>query len=221
MQKNVTLFSTERRIPTECGLCHLSTIISHFILASRSPRRRELMLAAGYDFDLIPTDDAAEDKCRSGESPVDYVRRLARQKAENVAAKVAGGIVIGCDTVVVCQGEILGKPADRDDAGRMLHLLRGTKHHVVTGICLWQRPHDTVDVRHETTKLFMNDISEKEIEMYLDSNLWVGKAGGFGYQDRNDWLHVVSGSESNVVGLPLELLAGMIETQLPTGQKNE
>jgi len=203
-------FSTEPRIPTECVFSHLSFLIPHLILASRSPRRREILQAAGCDFEVIPPDDAAEDRRLPGEGPVDYVKRLARQKAENVAAKIAEGIVIGCDTVVVCRDEILEKPADRTDAGRMLRLLRGTKHHVITGICLWHRPQDTVDLRHETTTLFMNEISETEIEAYLDSGLWAGKAGGFGYQDRNDWLRIIDGSESNVVGLPLELLAEMM-----------
>ena len=182
------------------------------ILASRSLRRSELLLAAGYDFEVMPADDAAEGSRLPGEPPVDYVRRLARQKAENVAAKIFGGIVIGCDTVVVCRGEILEKPVSRDDAGRMLRLLRGAEQHVITGICLWRRPQDAVDLRHETTALLMNDISETEIESYLDSNLWVGKAGGFGYQDRHDWLSILSGSESNVVGLPLELFSEMIKT---------
>jgi len=181
------------------------------ILASRSPRRRELLLAAGYDFEVVPADNAAEDSYRPGESPVEYVRRLARQKAENVALKITEGLVIGCDTVVVCRGEILGKPVDRHGAGRMLRLLRGSEHYVITGICLWRRPPDTFDLRHETTTLFMNEISEAEIEAYLDSNLWADKAGGFGYQDRHDWLQVVAGSESNVVGLPLELLERMMD----------
>ena len=183
------------------------------ILASRSPRRRELLLAAGYDFEVIPAEDDAEDQHRPGEPPDDYVKRLARQKAENVAWKITEGLVIGCDTVVVCRGEILGKPVDRGDAGRMLRLLRGSEHYVITGICLWCRPPGTYDLRYETTTLFMNEISEAEIEAYLDSNLWEGKAGAFGYQDRHDWLQVVTGSESNVVGLPLELLAEMIGVQ--------
>ena len=174
------------------------------------------MLAAGYDFEVMPADDAAEGSRLAGEPPVDYVRRLARQKAENVAAKISEGIVIGCDTVVVCRGEILEKPTGRDDAGRMLRLLRGTEQHVITGICLWHRPQDTVDLRHETTKLSMNDISETKIEAYLDSNLWIGKAGGFGYQDRLNWLNILSGSESNVVGLPLELLAEMVSNSIKT-----
>jgi len=168
------------------------------------------LLAAGYDFEVVPADDAAEDEHRPGESPVEYVKRLARQKAENVALKITDGIVIGCDTVVVCRGGILGKPADRNDAGRMLRLLRGSEHYVITGICLWRCPQDTFDLQHETTTLFMNEISDEAIEAYLDSNLWADKAGGFGYQDRNDWLQVVSGSESNVVGLPLELLTELM-----------
>ncbi len=181
------------------------------ILASRSSRRSELLNAAGYRFEVIPADDDAEDARRDEETPVDYVRRLARQKAENVAVRIETGLVIGCDTIVVGRGEILGKPVDREDARRMLALLRGTRHFVITGICLWSRPGDSVDLRDETTTLFMRDISDERIEDYLDSNLWFDKAGGFGYQDRNDWLDVESGSESNVVGLPMELLGEMFD----------
>ena len=180
------------------------------ILASRSPRRRDLMQSAGYRFDVIPADDAAEDERRTGESPGDYVKRLARQKAENVAAKIDAGLVIGCDTLVVCGGEILGKPTNRDDANRMLRFMRNSEQEVITGLCLWSRPDDTMETRQETTILFMNDISDEAIDDYLDTNLWIGKAGAFGYQDRHDWLQVIQGSESNIVGLPLELLAEML-----------
>ncbi len=181
------------------------------VLASQSPRRRDLLKDAGYCFEVIPADDSAEDQRRDGETPVEYVRRLARQKAENVAGKIAAGLIIGCDTIVLSREEILGKPVDREDARRMLEQLRGTRHFVITGICLWTRPDDIVDLRDDSTTLFLRNISDEEIERYLDTNLWVGKAGGFGYQDRNDWLRIESGSESNVVGLPMELLAEMLD----------
>ena len=95
----------------------------------------------------------------------------------------------------------------------MLHLLRGRVHHVYSGICLWERPRDATRVEADVTKLKMDFRSDGELESYLDTGAWEGKAGAFGYQDRLGWIHVVCGSESNVVGLPLELLENMLRSQ--------
>ena len=149
----------------------------------------------------------------SGETPNELVARLAYQKAADVARRVDSGIVLGCDTVAECRGRILGKPADQSHARQMLELLRGQVHHVYSGICLWQRPSDATLVRTEVTKLRMENISDRQLAEYLDSGGWEGKAGAFGYQDRLGWIHIVAGSESNVVGLPMELLAEMLESQ--------
>lgn len=180
------------------------------ILASESPRRRELLAEAGYHFRVLAPAPEAEDGVRPGEAPADLVLRLARQKAESVARRVAAGIVVGCDTVAVCQGAILGKPRDRAEAEAMLRRLRGTVHEVYSGLCLWYRPSDHHDCRLSRTTLEMDVLTEEQLQEYLASELWVGKAGAFGYQDRQGWLRVVAGSESNVVGLPLELLAEML-----------
>lgn len=205
-------------------------MLSHpLILASRSPRRRELLENAGYVFEVVPARDEAEDQRRKNEPPTQYVLRLARQKAEDVALRLAGEaptlhagetpavpgrkLVLGCDTIVVCRDTILGKPLDRNDAARMLRLLRGTRHSVITGVCLYPLPVGSGEVlnRCEETILSMSDISDTELQTYLDTNLWQGKAGAFGYQDRNDWIRIETGSESNVVGLPLELLHAMLQ----------
>jgi septum formation protein len=180
------------------------------ILASRSPRRRELLREAGYEFDVIPPSDAAEGDARPGESPLELVERLARDKAADVARGIDAGLILGCDTVAECGGQILGKPADRDDARRMLELLRGQEHRVYSGVCLWPRPDDRVVCEVATTTLRMDDISDEQLSEYLAGGQWEGKAGAFGYQDRLGWIHIVQGSESNVVGLPLELLAEML-----------
>ena len=176
------------------------------ILASQSPRRRQLLQDAGYEFEIRMPSDDAETEQWPGELPRDMVGRQGRQKAENVAASVAEGIVIGCDTVADCDGQVLGKPVDRAHAERMLRQLRGREHFVHSGLCLWQCPVDKVFVATETTKLFMREITDAQLAEYLDSELWAGKAGAFGYQDRTGWLEIVEGSESNVVGLPMELL---------------
>lgn len=180
------------------------------ILASRSPRRRELLAEAGYRFEVVPASESAECGVCSRETPPELVARLARQKAADIAPAVASGIVLGCDTVAECQGRILGKPADIAHAREMLRLLRGREHRVYSGVCLWRRPGDRTLVRVDTTVLEMDPIGDAEIEEYLASGLWEGKAGAFGYQDRHGWLHIRSGSESNVVGLPMELLAAML-----------
>lgn len=121
-------------------------------------------------------------------------------------------VVLSCDSVAVCDGEILGKPADRADAERMLRLLSGTEHEVRTGLCLWATPGDRVLRRVEISRLYMEPLSEERLAAYLESGLWEGKAGAFGYQDGNDWLRLTYGAESNIVGLPLGALADSLRT---------
>jgi septum formation protein len=116
------------------------------------------------------------------------------------------GVVLAADTIAICNDEILGKPRDRQDAERMLRLLSGREHEVLTAVVLIDC-HCGAELAHlETTQLLMDQLSDADLQAYLNSQLWQGKAGAFGYQDGWDWLHVVAGSESNVVGLPLERL---------------
>ncbi|MFL2865459.1 MAG: Maf family protein [Pirellulaceae bacterium] len=181
------------------------------ILASTSPRRNHLLTEFGYQFETDPPSDGAECGICSGETPPELVVRLARQKAVDVAVRYDFAIILGCDTVAECYGQVLGKPRDREDASRMLKLLRGKEHRVHSGVCLWVRPEDQVLLQVDTTTLFMDEVSDQQLENYLDTNKWEGKAGAFGYQDGWDWLHVTKGSETNVVGLPMELLKDMLD----------
>ncbi len=121
---------------------------------------------------------------------------------------------MACDTVAECLGQILGKPADRRHARQMLELLSGREHRVYSGLCVCP-PGSAPRVQVARTTLRMDPLDADQIEEYLDSGLWEGKAGAFGYQDRVGWLHIVEGSESNVIGLPLELLAVMLPGELP------
>ena len=105
---------------------------------------------------------------------------------------------------------VLGKPANREDARRMLQLMSGQEHQVLSGLCLWQRPGDDVVCQLASTSLAMQQLNNNQLKEYLETNQWEGKAGGFGYQDNLDWIRIVEGSESNVIGLPLELLAEML-----------
>jgi septum formation protein len=188
---------------------------SRLILASGSPRRRELLSEAGYTFDVLPPSDAAECGVCSGEGPAEMVIRLARQKAADVAPHVATGVILACDTVAECGGQILGKPADEQQARQMLQLLRGREHRVYSGLCLWRRPAGEPLTQVAITTLRMDPLADGALEEYLASGQWEGKAGAFGYQDRLGWVHVIAGSESNVVGLPLELLAETLSRVAP------
>jgi septum formation protein len=188
----------------------VSRVRPKIVLASRSPRRRELLTEAGYPLEVIPPDETAECGLCSGESPGQLVARLAYQKVADVGARISSGLIVGCDTVVECNGQILGKPADEAHARQMLEALRGRQHRVLSGLCLWRKPDGTPRVRVAVTLLLMDLLTETQVNDYVASGAWEGKAGGFGYQDRLGWVHVVSGSESNVVGLPMETLDEMI-----------
>ncbi len=183
---------------------------SRLILASRSPRRRELLTAAGYQFAVVPPAESAECGLCSGENPAQLVARLARQKAADVARRVDNAVILGCDTVAECNGQILGKPEDEAHARQMLEALRGREHRVFSGLCVWPVPNGEPLSRVATTTLRMDLLSDEQLDDYLASGQWEGKAGAFGYQDRLGWVHVLEGSESNVVGLPMELLADML-----------
>jgi septum formation protein len=180
------------------------------ILASRSPRRRELLLQAGYSFEVRPPQDVEEGGRCCGETPAELVARLAFQKAAEVARGVRRGLILSCDTVAECDGKVLGKPADENHARQMLQALSGRRHRVLSGLCLWRIPDGRTRVRVAITTLQMDRLTRQQLDDYLASGQWEGKAGAFGYQDRLGWVHVIEGSHSNVVGLPMELLAEML-----------
>ena len=139
-----------------------------------------------------------------------FVRRLARCKAEAVVASGASGLILACDTLAEVDGTPLGKPADRADARRMLMALSGREHRVVSGVCLWRHPGPEPVLADAESTLAMDPLSDDFLDWYLDSGLWQGKAGACGFQDERLPLRLVSGSPSNVVGLPLELVREML-----------
>lgn len=191
------------------------------ILASGSPRRRELLAEAGYQFDVVVPSAAAECGACSNTGPVGLVTELALRKAADVIDRLRiesperRGVVVAADTVAECQGQILGKPCDEEHARQILQFLSGREHRVYTGVCVWPFPAQADDsaayqLEVDVTALQMDPLSEAQLDEYLASGQWRGKAGAFGYQDRLGWVHVVEGSESNVVGLPLERLRQML-----------
>ncbi|MGB7342935.1 MAG: Maf family protein [Pirellulaceae bacterium] len=182
------------------------------VLASGSPRRAQLLTAAGYQFVIDPASDSAECGICSGDAAPEFVARNAFRKAKDVVSRYDKALVIGADTVAWCDGQILGKPRDVDHAESILRMLSGRQHDVYTGICLWSVKLGKGVVDAVRTRLQMLAISEAMLCEHLESGQWEGKAGAFGFQDGNDWLKIVDGgSESNVVGLPMERLAEILE----------
>ena len=199
----------------------MSTPQAFIILASASPRRRELLEAAGWNFTVIPPHEDVECGVCSDSGPAGLVAELAYRKAAAIRKQlqsespllpvsVSPTLVLAADTVAECDGFILGKPRDEQDARAMLTKLSGRDHRVLTGVCVWRLDDDVPLIRIAATKLRMDKLTYGQLDEYIASGQWEGKAGSFGYQDRLGWVHIVEGSESNVVGLPMELLAEML-----------
>jgi septum formation protein len=177
------------------------------VLASASPRRQELMRNAGITFEVHPA-DIAEDPL-PGEGAKDCAERLAREKALAVARQRPQDCVLGADTVVVVDGQLLGKPSDTADAARMLRMLSGREHQVITGVCLvvGGKP----SVASETTTVTVNELTDKDIADYVASGEPMDKAGAYAIQGiASRWIPRIEGDYSNVVGLPVALVFRML-----------
>ena len=183
------------------------------ILASNSPRRRELLRNAGFDFEVIPS-NVDEGEPSWGELPEEYARRAARAKALCVAAhSPSGSLVLGADTIVVIGGAILGKPTGPFDATRMLRMLSGQTHEVITAICLVKAPEQIAAVKHESTFVTFRELSADEIRTYLASQEPLDKAGAYAIQGlASKFVIHISGCYFNVVGLPVSLLDETLKT---------
>ena len=179
------------------------------ILASSSPRRKQLLTDAGYEFVIVePTDDedASDDL-----SPEEHAKLLAARKAKSAAEGLPDGIVLGSDTVVTYDGEIIGKPDDARHAVEILSRLSGTRHAVITAICLVDAATGAEMCEADTTAIQMRDVPREEIEAYVATGECFGKAGAYAIQESADaFIEHIEGSFSNVVGLPLELLESML-----------
>jgi septum formation protein len=171
------------------------------ILASQSPRRAELLANSGFEFTVRPAD--VDERYYPNESPEDYVVRVARAKAEACADECRNGsVVLAADTVVVARGEILGKPADRLDAIRMLKLLSGAVHDVFTGVVVASRDQELATAVR--TRVSLLPLSMDEINWYIDTGEPEGKAGAYAIQGHAArFIDRIDGSWSNVVGLPI------------------
>ena len=174
------------------------------ILASKSPRRKELLSIITSDFEIIPA--VGEERADKSLPPDKYVCELARHKAEEIAEQHPEDTVIGADTVVAVNGEILGKPRDKDDAKHMLRLLSGTEHHVYTGVCIISDNRKSA-FSEDTIVRFFN-LTDKEIDDYIATGEPFDKAGAYGIQDLGALLvSGITGDYYNVMGLPVGRLA--------------
>jgi septum formation protein len=193
------------------------------ILASSSPRRQELLREIGIPFQVHAANINEDQKPE--EAPIAYALRLAREKAEAVAAGYPQSYVLGADTIVVLQGEVLGKPIDHADAVRMLRLLSGHAHEVTTAVSLIApsalapstpaasavAPGTLAETRASTTKVYFREIAEAEIQQYVAGGEPMDKAGAYAIQGgASRWTDRIEGEYSNVVGLPLSLVTEML-----------
>jgi nucleoside triphosphate pyrophosphatase len=186
------------------------------ILASASPRRAELLHNAGIPFTVVPAHVPEE---RSPvETPTGYAMRLAREKARTVLARHPEGVVLGADTVVVIDEHVLEKPTDAGDATRMLRLLSGRRHQVITGICLTADGFEGIEA--EITHVFFSQLSQQEIAAYVATGEPMDKAGGYGIQGMaSRWAERIEGCYFNVVGLPVPRVYRLLRTaQKATGK---
>jgi septum formation protein len=179
------------------------------ILASNSPRRRELLAQIGMTFLVAPAN--VDESLRDGETPKDYAERLALDKARAVASGRKEGVVIAADTIVVVGDAILGKPTDAADARHMLSVLSGREHEVITGLAVVDAATGRSAARTSVTRVWFRDLSDREIAAYVATGEPLDKAGSYGIQERGALLvERIEGCYSNVVGLPLSLLGEML-----------
>ncbi|MBI4620743.1 MAG: septum formation inhibitor Maf [Desulfobacterales bacterium] len=176
--------------------------IMKLILASSSPRRKELLKQIGLRFAVVPS--GVEEKIKDGECPVDHVLRLAEEKALDVAKDLKDSWVIAADTIVLVNGEILGKPAGKQDAYQMLLKLSGKEHRVITGFCILNTGNgETIKESVETTVTF-KELTEEEIRGYIKTEEPFDKAGGYAIQGKGSFMiREIKGSYTNVIGLPI------------------
>ena len=183
-----------------------------WILASASPRRKELLAELIEEFEIIPS--LADENLAGDFTPEMLVKALAELKAKEVASRPEnkGKMVVGSDTVVAFDGKVLGKPKDEADAFRMLKMLSGKAHAVYTGVCFVRQDEDGyfVDTRAEKTVVYFNDLTDEWIKEYIQGGSPMDKAGAYGIQD-GGLVERIEGSYTNVVGFPIELVKEMMK----------
>jgi nucleoside triphosphate pyrophosphatase len=181
------------------------------VLASSSPRRQSLLKDAGFQFTVVPAD--LDEKAIGGTlAPIEMAEKLALAKAEFVAPSYADHVVLAADTIVALGDIALGKPSDAGEARAMLQLLSGTTQLVITAVCVLRQSASLARVDHVISAVRMAPLTSNEIERYLATNQWQGKAGGYGIQDPDPFVERVRGCRTNIVGLPMKTTARLLES---------
>jgi septum formation protein len=197
--------------------------LTNIILASASPRRRQLLAEAGYKFDVVVSQIDEVTFPAEGVTPVEYAKRLALAKANDVAKRFPDSLVIGADTVVDFEGRIVGKPADTKDAERITRMLFSRPHKVITGLALVCESRNLRLVEAETTVVYPRKLTDSQIAEHIASGVWRDKSGAYairendpaspnGYAGASDpFVDHIEGSLTNVMGLPIELLSRLLD----------
>ena len=189
-----------------------AVIKEKLILASKSPRRAEILQAAGWDFEAVAAN--VDETRQPDEDAVSYVRRLAQLKGERIAEQFPDTLVLAADTIVLIDNEILGQPGDEETAQRMLRFLSGQWHQVLTGVALVRTESPCLLVEHEVTRVRFAELSAKEIEWYVSTGEPLDKAGAYAIQGRAaPFIEEIQGDYFNIVGLPIRLVYEMIRKQ--------
>ena len=209
-EKQNDQISEQRRIDLSArATSNFTSAVPRLVLASASPRRAKILRTTGWDFEILPAD--VDEARRPGENAAAYVERVAREKAEATAHQVSNRLVVGADTVVVIDGQILGKPRDAEDARRMLGLLQDRWHQVLTGLAIVNG--NSSAVAHEVTDVKFAPMTENEINWYVATDEPLDKAGAYAIQGLGArFIEGIRGDYLNVVGLPLRLLYKLVRS---------
>ncbi len=183
-----------------------------FVLASASPRRKELLTQAGYSFTIIPSDVDEKSFSAEGVLPGRYAELLALAKAEDVARRYQDEIIVGADTIVDFDGQVIGKPADPSDARRLTKMLFSCPHKVITGLAILKLSDNFKLVAHDITTVYPRKLTAGQIESHIKGGSWADKAGAYAIQQSGDeFVERIDGSLTNVMGLPMEMLERMLK----------
>lgn len=169
-----------------------------------------LLREAGYEF-IVQASDIDEASMSANFPPTDLPQRLAVAKAEVVSGKFPEDVILAADTIVAFGEEILGKPRDKQDARRMLRMLEGTTHLVITGVAIFGPRQSSSLTTRVMSAVRMNRLSTRQIDLYVEGGQWEGKAGGYGLQDIDSFVEKISGCRTNIVGLPMTTTKELLE----------
>ncbi len=182
------------------------------ILASGSARRRELLRLGGYEFEVVVPDVDESAFSSAGRGACEYTKRLALAKAKSVAARFPDSLVIGADTVADFNGEIIGKPADAEEAEQITRKLFSKAHKVITGVAIVRLSDGTEIVESDTTVVEPRRLTDEQIAEHIKSRSWLDKAGAYAIRENGDeFVERIEGSLTNVTGLPMELVERLLE----------